>query len=125
VLDTSHEAQTEMHLLSDYWLKLRSPGGLFMDTSVLETQGLNSSVEWINEVILARLSPDVFKTAIAEFFGYNVDFGSALLGEFGVDNVFDSGFDIVRQLSVEADLDSRKILAAVDGVAVRRALGSV
>ena len=96
-----------------------------MHTNVLETQGLNSSVEWINEVIFARLSPNIFEAAVAEFFSHNVEFGSALLGEFGVDNVVDGGFDVVRRLSVEADLDGRKILAAVDGFGVGRALGSV
>ena len=96
-----------------------------MDTNVLETQGLNSSMEWINEVIFTRLSSDVFEAAVAEFFGHNVEFGSALLGDFGVDDVFDGGFDIFRWLSMEADLDGRNILAAVDGVAVRKALGSI
>lgn len=96
-----------------------------MDINILVTQGLDSKVEWINEVIFARLGPDVFKAAVAEFFGYNVEFGSTMLSAFGVNNVFDGGFNIVRRFNMEVDLNGRKILATVDGVGVRRALSSI
>ena len=75
-----------------------------MDTELLKTQGLDGSVKWINEVIFARLSPDVFEAAVTEFFSYDVKFGSALLGKFCVDDAFDSSLDVVGWLSVKADL---------------------
>jgi hypothetical protein len=113
-----------MRLLGSDWLKLPSPVGFFMGTEVLETQSLEGSVEWINKVILASLSPDIFEAAVAEFLGYDAELGSALLGDFGVDNAVDSGLDVVRWLSMHVDLDGRKILVPVDGGGVRRALGS-
>jgi hypothetical protein len=113
-----------MRLRGDHWLKLPSPVGFFMGTEVLETQGLEGSVEWINKVILASLSPDILEAAVAEFLGYDAEVRSALLGDFGGDNAVDSGLDVVRRLSVHVDLDGRKILVAVDGGGVRRALGS-
>ncbi|KAF9728548.1 hypothetical protein PMIN01_13376 [Paraphaeosphaeria minitans] len=106
-------------------LKLPSPVGFFMGTEALEAQSLEGSVDWINNVILVSLSPDVFEAAVAEFLGYDVEFGSALLGDFGIDNALDSGLDVIRWLSVHVDLGGRKILVAVDGSGVRRALGSL
>jgi hypothetical protein len=76
------------------------------------------------KVILARLSPDIFEAAVTEFLGYDAEFGSALLGNFGADNAADSGFDVVRRLSVDVDLTALKMFVAVEGVGVRRALGS-
>jgi hypothetical protein len=113
-----------MRLLPDHWLKLCSPGCLFMDAEFAETQCLDCSVEWLKKVIFARLSPDVLEAAIAERLGYNVEFSSALLGDFGIDNGIDGGIDIIRWLGVEANLDGGKILAAVDGVGASRVLGS-
>ncbi|PVH99919.1 hypothetical protein DM02DRAFT_614668 [Periconia macrospinosa] len=113
-----------MRLLGGHWLQLTSLVGLFVGTEVLETQSLEGSVEWINKVILASLSLDIFEAAVAEFLGYNAEFRLALLGDFGLDNTVDSGLDIVRWLSMHVDLDSRKILVPVHGGGVRRALGS-
>lgn len=96
-----------------------------MDTKVVETQGLDGSVEWVKNVIFARLSPDIFEAAIVEYLGYDMEFGSALLEDFGIDDAFNSGFDVVRRLRVEANSDSCKILVAVDGVGISRALGLV
>ena len=108
-----------MRLLPDYWLKLRSPSGLFVDTNVLETQGLNSSVERI------KLSPDIFETADTEFFSHNIKFSSALLGELGIENTFDGNFNIIRRLSIKADLNNREILATINSIDIRGALGSI
>jgi hypothetical protein len=114
-----------MWLLLDRWFELLSPVGLFMNTEVLDTQSLEGSVEWINKVILARLSPDIFEAIVEEFLAYNAEFGSALLGEFGVDNTVHGSFDAVRRLRVDVDLDSLQMFVAVESVGVRRALGSV
>lgn len=56
--------------------------------------------------------------------GYDAEFGSALFGDIGGDNAVDSGLDVVRRLSVHVDLDGRKILVAVDGGGIGRALGA-
>ncbi|XTI84582.1 hypothetical protein V2W45_1465629 [Cenococcum geophilum] len=99
-----------MRAVRDYWLKLPS-------------LSLNSSIEWINKIILASLSPDIFKAAIVEFLGYNAEFGLALLRDFSINNAVNSGLDIVRRLSVYINLNSRKILIVVDSSSIRRALG--
>lgn len=81
-------------------------------------------MEWIKKVIFARLSSDIVEAAVAELLGYDADFGSAPLGDFGIDNAVNNDLDIVKRLSVDVDLKVRKILVAVDGGGIRRALGS-
>ncbi|KAI9778364.1 MAG: hypothetical protein M1839_008152 [Geoglossum umbratile] len=91
LLDIGHEARAETRLLLNYWLKLLLPVGLSTETEVLEAQSLEGGTEWVNKVVLARLSADNFETAVAEFLGYYAEFGSALLGDFGFDNTVDNG----------------------------------
>lgn len=113
-----------MLLLVDHWLELFSQLGFFMETQVLKTQGFEGGVEWVDKVIFARLGPKIFEAAVVECLGYDPEFGSALLGDFGVDNALDSSLNVVRRLRVYADLDGRKMLVAVEGGGAGRALGS-
>lgn len=82
-------------------------------------------MEWINEVIFASLSPNIFEAAVAEFLGYDNEFDLALVGDRAINNAVNSGFNAVRRLSVDVDLGGCKMLVAVDGGGVRGALGSV
>lgn len=47
-----------------------------------------------------------------------------ILGGFGIDNVFDSGLDVLRWIDVNVDVGVFKMLVAIMSGGVRRPLGS-
>lgn len=48
----------------------------------------------------------------------------AILGEFGMDNVFDSSLDVLRWIDVNVDVGVLKMPVAIMSGGVRRPLGS-
>lgn len=48
----------------------------------------------------------------------------AILGWFGIDNVFDSGLNVLRWIDVNVDVGVLKMLVAIMSGGIRRPLGS-
>ena len=48
----------------------------------------------------------------------------AILGGFNIDNIVDSGLDVLRWIGVNVDVGVLKVLVAIVSAGVQRALGS-
>ena len=78
----------------------------------------------MDEVIFASRSSDHFLAFPPEFFGSVAEDSAAILRGFGIDNVVDSSLDFLTLIDVNVKVGVLKMLVAVVGDGVRRALGT-
>ena len=78
----------------------------------------------MNEVIFTSRSSNYFLISLLEFFSFVVKDSIAILEGLSINNIVDSGLNVLRRINVNIDVSVLKILIAVVDDSIRKALRS-
>lgn len=88
------------------------------------SEPIDDVVEYMNEAIFASGSSNHVFASLLETLGFLADDSLAALGWLGTNDTVDHGLDVLRWTDVDVDIRVIKILIAVTGSSIRRALRS-